>query len=49
VLTRLEDPEYGSIRAGKSADLVLLDADPTVNIDNTIKIGKVMRAGRWVE
>ena len=29
VLTRSEDPEYGSIRAGKSADLVLLDADPS--------------------
>jgi len=49
VLTRSEDPEYGSIRAGKSADLVLLDADPLVDIHNTIKIGKVMRAGRWVE
>jgi len=48
VLTRSEDPEYGSIRAGKSADLVLLDADPIADINNTIKISKVMRAGRWV-
>jgi imidazolonepropionase-like amidohydrolase len=48
VLTRSEDPEYGSIQAGKSADLVLLDADPTADINNTIKISKVMRAGRWV-
>jgi imidazolonepropionase-like amidohydrolase len=49
VLTRSEDPEYGSIRAGKVADLLLLDADPTVDINNTIKISRVMRAGHWVQ
>jgi imidazolonepropionase-like amidohydrolase len=48
VLTRLEDPDYGSVRAGKAADLVLFDADPTVDIASTIKINKVMRAGQWV-
>jgi imidazolonepropionase-like amidohydrolase len=48
VITRTEDPEYGSIRAGKAADLVLLDADPTVDVNNTIRIHRVMRAGRWV-
>lgn len=48
VITRSEDPDYGSIRAGKSADLVLLDADPTMDIHNTMKISKVMRAGRWI-
>jgi imidazolonepropionase-like amidohydrolase len=48
VLTRSEDPEYGSIRVGKSADLLVLDADPTLDINNTNKIGRVMRAGRWV-
>jgi imidazolonepropionase-like amidohydrolase len=48
VVTRSEDPEYGSIRAGKVADLLLLDADPTVDINNTIRIGRVMRAGQWV-
>jgi imidazolonepropionase-like amidohydrolase len=48
VLTRSEDPEYGSIRAGKIADLVLLDADPSLDINNSIKINRVMRAGRWV-
>jgi len=49
VITRTEDPEYGSVRAGKAADLLLLDADPTVDINNTIKIGRVMRAGRWIQ
>jgi imidazolonepropionase-like amidohydrolase len=48
VITRSEDPDYGTIRVGKAADLVLLRADPTVDINNTIKIDKVMRAGHWV-
>jgi imidazolonepropionase-like amidohydrolase len=48
VIARSEDPEYGSIRTGKIADLLLLDADPTMDINDTIKIAKVMRAGRWV-
>jgi len=48
VITRTEDPDYGSVRAGKAADLLLLDADPTVDINNTIKIRRVMRAGQWV-
>jgi len=48
VITRLEDPDYGSIRAAKAADLLLLDADPVADINNTIKISKVMRAGQWV-
>jgi imidazolonepropionase-like amidohydrolase len=48
VITRTMDPEYGSVRAGKVADLLLLDADPTADINNTIKIAGVMRAGQWV-
>lgn len=48
VLMRSEEPDYGSVRAGKAADLVLFDADPTVDITNTIKISKAMRAGQWV-
>jgi len=40
---------HGTIRAGKAADLVLLAADPTLDINNTIKIHRVMRAGRWVQ
>jgi len=48
VISRSENPDYGSVAAGKIADLLLLDADPTVDINNTIKIARVMRAGRWI-
>ncbi|HMF94052.1 MAG TPA: PQQ-dependent sugar dehydrogenase [Vicinamibacterales bacterium] len=49
VITGSEDPDYGSVRAGKAADLVLLDADPTADIRNTITIARVMRGGRWLD
>jgi imidazolonepropionase-like amidohydrolase len=49
VLERTEDPSYGSIAAGKIADLVVLTADPLADINNTIKIDRVMRAGKWVQ
>jgi imidazolonepropionase-like amidohydrolase len=48
VLERTENPSYGSIQAGKAADLVLLDGDPTADMNNLDKIRKVMRAGKWV-
>ena len=48
VLTRSAEPEYGVIRAGKIADLVLLDADPAAGIRNLSRVNKVMRAGQWV-
>ena len=38
----------GTIAAGKRADLVLLDANPLVNIDNSIRIAGVMVNGRWI-
>jgi imidazolonepropionase-like amidohydrolase len=49
VLERTENPTYGSIQAGKAADLVLLDADPTRDIHNIDRVSKVMRAGHWVD
>ena len=48
VLERTDDPSYGSIRAGKIADLVVLNGDPLADINNTIKIDRVMKAGIWV-
>jgi imidazolonepropionase-like amidohydrolase len=35
----------GSIEAGKLADLVILDADPTADITNSRKIHAVIRGG----
>ena len=38
--------DIGSLETGKLADLVVLDADPTVDIRNSDKISKVMLGGR---
>jgi cytosine/adenosine deaminase-related metal-dependent hydrolase len=38
--------DVGSLEVGKLADLVVLDADPTVDIRNTDKIHDVMLGGR---
>lgn len=37
--------QYGTIDVGKSADLLLLDADPTVDITNIRKLNLVMKQG----
>lgn len=38
--------DVGSLEAGKLADLVVLNADPTIDIRNTDKIYRVMQGGR---
>lgn len=40
------EAELGSIQAGKLADIVLLDADPLADIDNTRRINTVISKGR---
>ena len=40
--------ETGTIERGKRADLVLLDADPLVDIRNTTRRAGVMLRGRWL-
>lgn len=44
---RLSD--RGTIEEGKRADLLLLNSDPTVNINNTLDIANVCVAGIQVE
>lgn len=41
--------EFGSVQAGRAADLVLLDANPLSNISNTRRIRTVIRGGRVFE
>jgi hypothetical protein len=41
-------PPVGFIGAGAFADLVVLDANPLDNIDNTRRIERVMKGGRFV-
>jgi imidazolonepropionase-like amidohydrolase len=43
-----EEGESGVVRAGARADLVLLDANPLDNIENTQRIAGVVVNGRWI-
>jgi imidazolonepropionase-like amidohydrolase len=44
-----ESGKFGIVSAGASADLVLLDANPLVDIGNTQKISGVLVRGRWLD
>lgn len=39
----------GTLQPGMHADLVVLGADPTIDIANTITVRAVMKAGRYHE
>jgi imidazolonepropionase-like amidohydrolase len=41
--------EFGTIEAGKRADLVMLDANPLSDIGNTSRIAGVMLRGQWLD
>ena len=43
------EKDLGTVEVGKWADLVLLDADPLVDIRNTRKIWRVFQSGRMVD
>jgi hypothetical protein len=44
-----KDQDYGSIEAGKVADLVILNADPLVDIANTRQIDNVVFDGKIID
>ena len=39
------DKQYGSLEAGKNADIIIDDADPLQNIRNIRKISTVIKGG----
>ena len=41
-------PRTGTIQVGKRADLILLDANPLIDVGNTTKQSGVMLQGRWL-
>ena len=41
--------EMGTVEEGKLADLLLLDADPSVDIDNAKRIAAVIKGGRLID
>ena len=43
------EADFGTLEAGKVADLVVLNGDPLVDIRNTLEIDRVMRLGEWVD
>jgi len=47
-ILRAQD-EIGTIKVGKRADLVILDADPLLDIRNTSRIWNVIQDGRIVD
>jgi imidazolonepropionase-like amidohydrolase len=40
--------DRGSVTPGKLADLVLLDGDPTADIENVRKVALVITQGQWL-
>jgi imidazolonepropionase-like amidohydrolase len=40
---------FGTVEAGKRADLVLVDANPLTDIANVDRISGVMVRGRWLD
>ena len=43
------EADFGTLEAGKAADLIVLNADPLIDVRNTLAIERVMRLGEWVD
>jgi len=43
------EADFGTLTAGMSADLIVLNADPLGDIRNTLQIDRVMLRGEWVD
>ena len=49
IMPPVGEADFGTLDAGKIADLIVLNADPLIDIRNTLAIDRVMQAGEWVE
>ena len=49
IMPPVGEADFGTLAAGKIADLIVLNADPLADIRNTLAIDRVMQAGEWVE
>ena len=43
------DDDFGTLEAGKVADMVLLDGDPLVDICNLTKVSRVFKGGEEIQ
>jgi imidazolonepropionase-like amidohydrolase len=44
-----KENEFGTVEAGKAADLVVLDADPRLDVRNATRISRTMKGGVWYD
>ena len=42
------DRELGAIKVGKLADMILIDGDPTLNIEDVRKVDLVISKGKYI-
>ena len=49
LMARADGAGFGTLEAGKTADLIVLNADPLDDITNTLEIDQVMQRGAWVD
>jgi len=44
-----EDRDYGSLSAGKVADIIIVGGKPAEHVSDLRKVEQVFRAGRWYD
>ena len=49
LMARADGAGFGTLEAGKTADLIVLNADPLEDVRNTLEIDQVMQRGEWVD
>lgn len=44
-----KEAEIGTLEAGKAADLLILDKDPSLDISNVRSISRIMKKGKFIQ